>query len=101
MQSSADPCSVMKAPCGRMEGGFGAAAPGGFCLQFRGIACNLCNAAFVCISCKLTSGEWHEAKALDQQVSDVFVAEPFYSKQVSQRSFIPGFLSSLAFASSC
>lgn len=29
----------------------------GFCLQFRGVACNLCNAAFVCLYCKLMSGE--------------------------------------------
>lgn len=74
---------------------------GRFCLQFMGVACNLCNAAFVCLSCKLMSGEWHVAKALDQQVSDIFVAMSFYSKQVSWRSFIPGFLSSLAFVSFC
>lgn len=74
---------------------------GGFCLQFRGVACNLCNAAFVCLYCKLMSGEWHEAEALDQQVCDISVAMSFYSKQVSWRSFIPGFLSSLAFVSLC
>lgn len=34
--SGADPCSVMKAPCGWMEGGFGAAAPGGFLFAVQG-----------------------------------------------------------------